>query len=183
MGESVNTLIERARAARREHRSEDARRDLTTAVAQARESGAVDDLALSLCGLGQIERDMKQYDAARGYYEEAAGIYRAAGNAPRLAHTLRHIGDVLQDEGRGRLGEAYAREALEIYRGDATTEPLELVNTIRGLAVIKQALGADGQARVLWTEAKALYASVGIEAGVRESEKRIASLGESAGAK
>jgi tetratricopeptide (TPR) repeat protein len=183
MSETVSTLIERARVARREHRSEDARRDLNTAVEQARTAAAKDDLAQALCDLGQIERDMKNYDAARAHHEEAAGIYRADRNAPRLAHTLRHIGEILQDHGRGRLGEAYVREALEIYRTDATTPPLELANTIHGLAVIKQALGANGQARALWVEAKALYAAVGVDAGVRESEKRIAELGEAAGAK
>lgn len=177
MIESVDTLMQRAQQARREHRVDDARRDLAEAVELARGSGDLGELAQAITGVGQIERDARNYDAARVHYEEAASIYRALGEPLRLAHTLRHIGDILQDHGRGRLGEAYTREALEIYRGDARTPPLDLANAIRGLAVIKQELGASGQARALWVEAKDLYASVGVDAGVRESEKRIAELG------
>lgn len=177
MIETVGAFIQRAQQARREHRSEDARRDLVSAVDLARGAGGGNELAQALTGLGQVERDAGNHDLARMHYEEAAAIYRTLGEPLRLAHTLRHIGDILQDQGRGRLGEAYTREALEIYRGDARTPPLDLANAIRGLAVIKQELGASGQARALWVEAKHLYASVGVDAGVRESEKRIAELG------
>jgi tetratricopeptide (TPR) repeat protein len=177
MSESVGTLMKRAQEARRERRGEDARRDLIAAVEMARSAEHRGELAQALTGLGQIERDAGNYDAARAHYEEAAEIYRMQGEPQRLAHALRHIGDILQDQGRGRLGEAYVREALELYRADTRTAPLDLANAIRGLAVIKQGLGASGQARALWVEAKDLYASVGVDAGVRESEKRIAELG------
>jgi tetratricopeptide (TPR) repeat protein len=133
-------------------------------------------LALALKGLGQIERDLHHGDAALQHYEEAAEIYRAESDPLKLAHTVRHVGDIHQDAGRLKLAEPCYREALAIYRAHAETPPLDLANAIRSLALLKSNTGEAAQARALWEEARNLYAMVNVEAGVQESSRRIALL-------
>lgn len=98
-------------------------------------------MASALTRLGQIEKD----------YEEAATIYRAEGDALRLAHTVRHVGDVLREQRRLDLAESRYLEALQIYSATGNTEP----------------------ARLLWAEARDLYAAVDVEAGVTECNRRL----------
>ena len=174
---AVDHLSNQAAQARREHRPAEARRDLVEAVNICRKTEDRPRLAGALTGLGQIERDLKNPGEALRHYEEAAAIYRSAGNLLKLAHTVRHIGDIHQDEGRLQLAEPCYHEALAIYRAHKETPPLDLANAIRGLALVKGSLGATQEARALWEEARDLYAAVGVEAGVRESSRRIGLLG------
>jgi hypothetical protein len=67
---------------------------------------------------------------------------------------------------------------LAIYRNHRDTSPLELANAIRGVAILNGDLGRREQAQALWKEARDLYASVQVDAGVEESERRIAELTE-----
>lgn len=78
--------------------------------------------------LGQIERDLNNSDLALRHYEESAGIYRSLDNPLRLAHTVRHIGDILRKESRFDDSIPCYREALEIYRLSPETQPLDLAN-------------------------------------------------------
>src|SRR5580765_2441380 len=176
MADAVDHLFNQAAQARRDHRPADARRDLIEAVSTCRKTEERQRLAGALTGLGQIERDLKNPGAALQHYEEAAAIYRSAGKPLKLAHTVRHIGDIHQDEGRLQPAEPYYHEALAIYRAHKETPPLDLANAIRGLALLKSSIGATQEAKALWEEARDLYAAVGVEAGVRESARRIAQI-------
>lgn len=125
-------------------------------------------------GLGQIERDPGNLGAARQHYEEAVAIYPTQGDPLKLAHTVRHVADILQDQGELDLAEPCYDEALKIYRADQRTPPLDLANAIRGLAILKH--GEAEQAKLLWTEARDLYASAGVQAGAAESSRRLGLL-------
>ncbi len=177
MPEELDKLLSRATQARREHRLEDARRDLVAAVEIGRRAGGGQQLAKGLAGLGQIERDLGHLERARRHYEEACAIYRNEGDALLVAHTVRHLGDICREEGRLDLAEPCYTEALAIYRGDGATAPLDLANAIRGLALLKEKVGESAQARLLWQEVRDLYAAVNVEAGVAESTRRLAVLG------
>jgi tetratricopeptide (TPR) repeat protein len=176
MSEALDKLLRQALQARRESRPEDAKRDLTEAVALCRQSGVQEDLAKALTGLGQIERDLHRNDAARQYYEEAVAIYRTQGNPLRLAHTVRHLGDIYRNEGRLDLANPCFDEALGIYRSHEETSPLDLANAIRGYALLKEGFGEKAQAASLWEEAGKLYADVHVMEGVAESSRRVALL-------
>jgi tetratricopeptide (TPR) repeat protein len=176
MSEASNKLLQQALAARRSNRLADARRDLVEAVDVCRNAGVRVDLAKALTGLGQIERDLHYGEAALQHYEEAAALYRAEGNLLRLAHTVRHVGDIHRERRRPDLAEPCYREALDLYRGHSETPPLDLANAIRGLAILKDDAGEAEAARLLWEEARELYASVNVEAGVAESSRRLARL-------
>src|ERR1700690_2527405 len=175
MSDTVENLLQRALQARREHRLDDAKRDLVDAVALCRKAGG-QDLARALTALGQIERDQRQNDAALQHYEEAVTIYRAAGNPLKLAHTIRHVADILRETGRAKLAEPRYDEALALYRSHPETPPLDLANAIRGLALLKSDSKKNEDARALWQEARELYAAVNVEAGVTESNRRLALL-------
>ena len=102
-------------------------------------------------------------------YAEAVAVARRTRDARLIAHTVRHEGDLLRRA--GRLGEARPRyeEALALYRADPDTPVLELANAVRLMGLLLEALG-DPAAATLWAEARDLYGTVGIAAGVEEAE-------------
>jgi tetratricopeptide (TPR) repeat protein len=154
------TLLWRAHQARRENRLADARQDLLDAVTICRREQVAADLAFAVKRLGQIERDLGNLDAALALYEEAAAIYRGRGDALSLAHTIRHIGDIHQDAGRTALAEPCYTEALALYRSSRGARRSDLANTVRSMALQKEHAGDLEHARVLWKEARDLYASL-----------------------
>jgi tetratricopeptide (TPR) repeat protein len=123
--------------------------------------------------LGQIERDRGELDGALAKYEEAARLASETGEATLLAHTVRHLGDILRKMARTAEAEKRYDEALGIYRAQPDTTPLDLANAFRGMAVLKDEIGERGIARALWEEASRLYALAGVDAGVAECRKRI----------
>lgn len=177
MSSQINTLLEQALGARREDRPEDARRALLEAEKICRTSGTRAELARTLKALGQIERDMGQTEAALSLYQEAVVIYRSEPDALALAHTIRHVADIQRNLGRNLLAEPNYREALAIYRSHPEADALDLANAIRGLAILTFDSGRNNEeARALWQEARDLYASVNVQAGVNESSRRLALL-------
>jgi tetratricopeptide (TPR) repeat protein len=176
MSDATDKLLRQAFQARRENRLQDAKRDLVKAVKLSRVEGAAVDLARSLTGLGQIERDLDHNEAARQHYEEAVAIYRAEGDALRIAHTVRHVADIHRHQGHREQAERCYQEALALYRGSDQTPPLDLANAIRGLALLEDDAGEVDKAKPLWEEARSLYATVNVEAGVVESSRRLALL-------
>jgi tetratricopeptide (TPR) repeat protein len=176
MSELSNQLLAKALQARRENRTEEARCDLVEAVDLCRKTGERTDLARALTSLGQIERDMHRDETARQHYEEAVAIYRAERNALRLAHTIRHVGDIQRKNGRLDLARPCYDEALAVYRSHVETPPLDLANAIRGFALLHEGTGETSQAKLLWEEARGLYAAVNVPEGVAESSRRISLL-------
>lgn len=118
----------------------------------------------------QQARKAGQLYQAAGLYSQAAELYRAAGHELRLAHTLRHAADVLRDDGKLAQAEPLYLEALALYRAHPEAPHLDLANALRPLALLREA-----QARQLWTEARDLYDSVGVEAGVNECSQHLQS--------
>ena len=171
----VVQLMREANRARFENPNE-AHRLYSKALECCRSARNRRDLIQALKGLGQIERDLNNNDAALRLYEEAVAICREEGDALMLAHTVRHVGDIHQDARRDELAEPCYYKALSIYRSHAETLPLDLANTIRPLAILKETAGEFEEATRLWTEARDLYAAVNVSQGVAESSRRLARL-------
>jgi len=133
--------------------------------------------AQELKRLGQVERGLGHHDAALALYEQAVAICRAVDDPLLLAHTIRHVGDIHQDAGRLDLAGPCYEEALTIYRANPQTSPLDLANTVRPFALLKEQKGAVEEAARLWAEARDLYASVNVAAGVAECSARLVRLG------
>lgn len=157
-------------------RPQGALRLFTDASNECRERGRPRELIEALKGQGQIYRDIGQSDSALALYEEAAAFCREEADASLLAHTLRHVADIHQDAGRKELALPFYLEALEIYRKQTDTNLLDLANTVRPLAALKESMGEFVEAKRLWLEAKDLYAASNIPPGVAECSQRLARL-------
>ena len=73
------------------------------------------DRAQALRALGEAERGLNRGGPeAIAPYREAVAIYREAGDPLRLAHTVRHLGDVYFEAGRAELAGPCFKEALEL---------------------------------------------------------------------
>ena len=106
-------------------------------------------------------------------YLQATQMVREQGNKLVLAHTIRHLADVHRNLGNLDEAEPLYVEALQIYRGDSGTSELELANALRPMALLMEANTDYEQALLLWQEARALYESCSIEAGVTECREAI----------
>jgi len=173
---NITTLMNAAKRARLENRPSDAHRDYAAAVELCRNSGSRRELVLALKGLGQIERDAGNGEAALRLYEEAAAVCREEGDQLALAHTVRHIADIHLDARRAELAGPFYVEAIAIYRANPNTKPLDLANALRPFAILNEDMGKVAEARRLWAEARDLYATAGVPQGVAEGSRRLARL-------
>jgi tetratricopeptide (TPR) repeat protein len=108
---------------------------------------------------------------ARLRYEEAVVLFRELDAPLMLAHTIRHLGDVYQEQGRPDLAEPCYHEALGLYRSHGDGSSLDLANELRSLAVFRWE-----QTRTLWEEVRDLYTTLNIDAGIKESTARVVAL-------
>src|SRR5690348_12969690 len=88
--------MEDAARARRGGRREDAYRGYVQAAEVCRGCQDRRSLIVALKGVGQIARDRGHRDASLVAYEEAGALAREESDPLRLAHTLRHAGDILR---------------------------------------------------------------------------------------
>src|ERR1043166_5916988 len=146
-------------------RPPDAHRLYAEALERCRQAGMKRELIRALKGLGQIERDANNGAAALALYEEAVALCREEGDALMLSHTVRHVGEIHREGRRDDLAEPFYNEALSIYRRDSQTLPLDLANTIRPLALLKENAGEVEEAKRLWAEARDLYAVAKVAQG------------------
>ena len=135
------------------------------------------DLALSLRERGEAERSRPGSDGGVAAYTEAIAILRGENVPLKLAHTIRHLGDIYRHlERYDEAGECYD-EALALYRGHPGSDPLDLANALRGAALLMEKKGEIERAVAMWLEAKDLYQQANVAAGVEESARRVAALG------
>lgn len=122
--------------------------------------------------LGELARNTHDLSAAQEHYEQAVALLRSADDQLKLAHTIRHLGDVHAAREQWQEAEQCFTEALDIYRGHPSPDTLDLANAIRPFALLKTKTGRVEEARPLWAEAARLYESEGIAAGVEECRRR-----------
>ena len=118
----------------------------------------------------QAETERKRHRGrpeAIALYQQAVASFREVDDPLKLAHTVRQLGDVYVEGGKPDLAEPCFEEALALYRSHSETPPLDLANAIRSMALLKDS-------RELWIEARDMYRSLGIEAGVAESGAHLA---------
>ena len=66
---------------------------------------------------------------------------------------------------------------MDIYRREAKANPLDVANALRPFAILREKMGDFDGARAFWREARELYESLGIAAGVAEASQALAQLG------
>jgi|SRR5450631_110372 len=130
-------------------------------------------LAAECIAMGRQARKENNLSAARGHYAEAARIYHDQNDLMGYAHTIRHIADMHLEETNLVEAQNLCEEALEIYRSNLNTKILDLANTLRPYALLSEKLGEFELARQLWQEARSLYGSLRVEAGVSECDAHL----------
>ena len=173
MSDHLNSRIESARAARREARTQDSWEQYQEVVTLSRRQGKKEKLVAGLKGLGQIERDRGNSEAALPYYLEATNLARDIGDELDLAHTIRHLADAYREIGNLDSAESCYLEVLAIYRANPRTRTLDLANAIRPMALLMEKLLRIDDARVLWEEAEQLYSSAAIDEGIEECQQAV----------
>jgi tetratricopeptide (TPR) repeat protein len=175
----VVELVKRALAARRDGDAQSAEAAAREALSLARsqtDGAGRDALVVALSVMAQVDQDAGRLDVATQRYAQAAEVCRRRPVSPRLPHVLRHLG-MLQFRARNLLAAiSCCEEAVEIRRSEPSTPPLEMANTLRPLALIRETEGRRAEAAALWKEASSLYAAAGVESGVEESRTRLAAL-------
>ncbi|MCU1323478.1 MAG: acetyltransferase, family [Acidobacteriaceae bacterium] len=175
MSEKFEELFEKGYRARRENRVADSRAIFLDAVRKAAEDGDRPSLAEALCGLAQAENDIGNCEAARQHYASAAVLYRQVGPPSRVAFAIRHEADLLRQMCQPSAAEPLYLEAEKIYRQQGDGAALDLANTLRGLALTREATGTLETSRPLWIEARELYTRSNVKAGVEECNRKLSS--------
>ncbi len=178
MNNATEELIARAAQHRRESNFDHAAQEWAEVVELSRRADDIPTLVRALNGAAQIERDLGRNSEALLRYEEAVALCQKHRDQLLLAHTIRHLGDVRRHLGLEREAQACYEEALDIYRSEPSANPLDVANTLRPFAILKEKMGDIDGARAFWHEARGLYQSLGIDAGVVESSKHLALLGD-----
>lgn len=176
MDDTFNQLIKQAITERREHRLSDAHIIYSQALAHSRQHGTPNEVVKALKGLGQIERDLDNIEAARELYLEAVTLCRTEQPTHQLAHAIRHLGDIYQDNQQFELAEGCYQEALALYRKETPTPALDMANTLRPFALLKEKIADPTSAKELWQEALAFYTEVDVQAGMTECSSHLARL-------
>ena len=65
------------------------------------------------------------------------------------------------------------RQALEVVEQQGEEAELDLANTLRGLALVYESTGRADASRLLFEQARALYAKCNVQAGVAECEEKL----------
>jgi len=135
--------------------------------------------AIEAVSQGRQARNDKNFPEARAHYAEAATIYRNQNDSLAYAHTLRHIADIYRQESKLAEAKPLYEESLELYRSNLDTKLLDLANTVRPYALLNEEQGDCELARKLWEEARNLYGSLRVDAGVSECEAHLVQLKQS----
>ena len=107
--------------------------------------------------------------ASRAAYAEAADLARADMRPDVLAHALRHLSDLDREARRNDAARMEADEAVALYRQSGGG--LDLANALRLAALAR----GGSETRLLWAEARDIYQAAGVDAGVAECERQLAS--------
>lgn len=124
---------------------------------------------------GRLARNEGRPLDAASHYEQAATLARSVNDHHALAIALRHVADIVRDSGDAKRAFEASREAVSLYRGLGAT-PLELANALRVNALALRAACEDDKALPLWIEARRLYHSVNVLAGVEECDRYLEDL-------
>ena len=160
----IAALLRGSLAARRHGQFEEARQQLDEAATLCTPDQLL-ERAYVLREQGELARATGDRSTAQCHYEQAVALLRAAGDPLKLAHTIRHLGDLHAEQHHQDPADACFAEALSLYRSHPSPPPLDLANAIRAYASLK----SDPS---LWLEAAALYESEGIAAGAEECRRR-----------
>ena len=150
--------------------------DLTRACGICEQAGRRREHSVALGKLGHVALDLGRPERARTLFAKSVAVARETDDPLRLAHAVRHLGQVNRRLGRLEAAERCYEEALALYDRAGTAHPLDHANALRPMAMLREDLGDVEAARLLWRRAAELYRAAGVEEGVQECEGRLSGL-------
>ncbi|NCT62721.1 MAG: tetratricopeptide repeat protein [Microcystis aeruginosa G13-01] len=115
--------------------------------------------ASTLHQLGRVAQELREWEQARSYYQQALEIYIEYGNRYEQASTLHQLGMVAQKLREWEQARSYYRQALEIYieYGDRFSQ----ASTLHNLGIVAQQLREWEQARSYYRQALEIFIEYG----------------------
>ena len=121
----------------------------------------------------QFESDHENYPKALEFCRESLKHYQKGGNPNRIAHSTRHVADLLRTLGNTEDAEITYRDAIETYRRETGTFSGDLANALRGYSLALEQLKKYREAIDAWKEVRDLYETCQLEEGVAEADQRL----------
>jgi hypothetical protein len=115
---------------------------------------------------------------ARNSYARGAALARELNKPLLRAFALRHLADIDRDADRPAEAMAHAEQSLALYRRHGEGTSLDAANALRQIALCLDALRRTPAADKAWTEARDLYATLGVDYGVAECDARLTETAE-----
>jgi len=152
------------------------REELERAADMLRNTNQTGHYAHALHLSAHVAMDVGDLEAAETGWREAVELLRGSGEPLQLAHKVRHLGDL--EMSRANLEEAgrHYAEALALYREHSGAAGLDYANLVRKLGILAEKRGDAVRARAWWSEARELYAKLGVAEGVTEADERLEAL-------
>ena len=115
----------------------------------------------------------REFSNAASQFRDILEEARDADRENVLVYALRHA--AIAELELGQFAEALGRanEALDIYARRDTRADINTANTLRLIALAKDGLGREKEAREDWSEARRLYEANQIEDGVAECDTHL----------
>jgi hypothetical protein len=121
-------------------------------------------------------RHDRNFALARAHYADAAKAYRGQNETLAYAHAIRHIADIFCLESNLDEAKPLYEESIQLYRSNLETKLLDLANAVRPYALLQEQFGNLDLAVQLWREARNLYSSLRLDAGISECEAHISQI-------
>ncbi|MEM6633228.1 MAG: hypothetical protein AAF694_26390 [Bacteroidota bacterium] len=126
----------------------------------------------------QHEYDRQNLEEALAFSNESVAQYTQAKNLDRLAHAIRHRGDIQSELGRLDSSERDYLSALGVYKKDLNVYNGDLANALRSYALLLEKRKLYGRALRIWKEVKDIYVAYQISPGIAEATDKINQLKE-----
>ena len=115
---------------------------------------------------------------ARNSYAKGAALARELNKPLLRAFALRHLADIDRDADRPDAALAHAEQSLALYRRHGEGASLDAANALRQMALCLEALRRLPAAEKAWTEARQLFAALGLAEAVDECDGRLTDTAE-----
>ena len=124
----------------------------------------------------QFESDHNHPSKALELCQQSLMYYKKAGDLNKVAHSTRHLADLERHLGNEADSERNYRDAIGIYKDNASTNKGDLANALRGFGLLLEKRGNIQEAIAVWKETKELYVACNLQVGVDEANRKLDSL-------
>ncbi|MCB0278737.1 MAG: tetratricopeptide repeat protein, partial [Calditrichaeota bacterium] len=119
----------------------------------------------------QISHDQHNLQTALEFSLHSHEYYVLANNQNKIAHSGRHMADLLVELKRYEEAEQQYITAIHIYKTESGTHSGDLANALRAYAILLEKMQRRDEAIEMWYETRLIYQAANFKAGVNEANK------------